>query len=145
LLRGLNSYDHSNNAKAFIKKTGNPEVTTLGVQCLDCGWWAVRERHLDNDMYDPPVADTIIMDDSGAGGSKGIKDAAPWDKVLTDTSYWNCAEVIPSKDAVLLFGTAQMLLPNPESFTSEAVFDKLKSILPILFPVAVILLFAFFS
>ena len=140
----VNELEHSDDAKTFIDNTDNPEVSTLGVQCPDCGWWAVRERCLDKDMYDPPVADIIIMDASDPGGSKAIKGAAPWDNVIADKAHWDRAEVIPSKDAVLLFGTAQMLLPNPGTFSRDAMLDKLKSLAPILFPIIVILLFALF-
>lgn len=141
----VSELEHSDDGRLFIERTNSPVVTTFGVQCPACGWWAVRERHLDHDMYNPLVSDIVVMADVLLEGARPSKGAVAWAEVVADKACWQGAEDIPAKEAVLLFGTAQMLLPNAEAFSKEAMLDKLKSMGPILFPIGVILLFALFS
>jgi len=45
-----------------------------------------------------------------------------------------------SVEAVQLFGTAQMLLPNMGGSFKKGVFDKVKSLAPIFIPILIIIL-----
>ncbi|TLS66149.1 hypothetical protein FEF65_11190 [Mariprofundus erugo] len=139
----------SSASAAFCRQAGKPLVTTSLSTCNGCGWWAVRELREDHAMYHPPVEEWLVMDASKmtepSPHARKSKDCtAPWEKVLADEGFWAPAVAIPSKDAVLLFGAAQMLLPKLTTPSKDAVGDKIRFLAPILFPLLVILLIALF-
>ncbi|MDQ6965434.1 MAG: hypothetical protein Q9M23_00745, partial [Mariprofundaceae bacterium] len=114
-------------------------------ECSQCVWWLVREQRLDRELYVPLVDDLIVMEAFKKDPPKPRKalakaSTAPWERVLSDTSYWANAEPTSSLEAVQLFGTAQMLLPNMGSGFMKGVFDKAKSLAPVLIPILIIIL-----
>ncbi|PIW47489.1 MAG: hypothetical protein COW18_08855 [Zetaproteobacteria bacterium CG12_big_fil_rev_8_21_14_0_65_54_13] len=144
--------DHSADSRAFDEKTEQALVTTTAVACPHCGWWAVRELREDVALYSPAVEELIVMDASKTVSAKPAPRAPaveksgppPWEKVVADTAYWAKPETIPSREAVLLFGTAQMLLPNIGSGSGAAAWEKLKSYAPVLYPILIIAFIALF-
>jgi len=143
--------DHSVDSRAFDEKTEQAVITTTAVSCPHCGWWAVRELREDLALYSPPVEEFIVMDTSKTVSAKPAARATPvqsapppWEKILADTACWAKPETIPSREAVLLFGSAQMLLPNIGGASREAVWDKLKSYAPVLYPILIIIFIALF-
>jgi len=131
-------------AGAFERNASVPVISTFLSQCSGCGWWAVRELHSDDALYDPPVEAFIVVGDATQGASRQGGHAAPWERVLADPKYWKHPVPIQSTDAIKLFGSAQMLLPNINSISGQAVFDRIKSVAPILFPVLVVIGIAVF-
>jgi len=134
--------EHSRASRAFEEKASQPVVSTCFHHCPDCGWWAVRELRADHELYDPPVEEFIVLDavKNSASGCKG--DAALLERILADNGCWKNPVPIPSTDAIELFGSAQMLLPNLSTPSRDAVFDRVKSIAPILLPILFIILIA---
>jgi len=141
--------DHSEASRAFTQTAAKPVISTHLTECPYCGWWAVRELREDNALYSPPVEEFIVMDASKTVSAKPAPRGmlpqnapAPWEQVLTNKAYWAKSEPIPSRHAVELFGTAQMLLPKGPS--REAVLDRLKSYAPVLYPILIIIFIALF-
>jgi len=139
--------DHSEASQVFFQKASIPVVSTNLIACPDCGWWAVRELRLDNELYYPPVEEFMVMDASkidsdkpGVRATSGQGGSTPWEQVLTDKAYWSNCEVMSSRDAVELFGSAQMLLPKMTNLSGKNVFSRIKSLAPVLFPILVIIL-----
>ncbi|MDX8404711.1 MAG: hypothetical protein R8K50_01005 [Mariprofundus sp.] len=135
--------EQSQAAQAFVKQAAQPVITTHRFNCPYCGWWAVRELRADDALYHPPVEEFIVMDVSKPIDAKPAAPAAgpldaPWEKVLSDRLCWANAEIIPSKVAVQLFGSAQMLLPKFSSPSGTSLFARLKSYAPILYPILII-------
>ncbi len=142
--------DHSEASREFFQKASMPVISTNSIECHDCGWWAVRELRLDNELYYPPVEEFIVMDaskiDSDKPGFLATSEQngfAPWEQVLTDKAYWSNCVVMSSRDAVELFGSAQMLLPKTKNLSGKVVFNRIKSLAPVLFPILVIILIGF--
>lgn len=136
-------------SRNFCQQAEKPRITTTLHECSGCGWWAVRELREDHAMYHPPVEEFMVMDasrmDEAAQHVKKSKDcAAPWEKVLADDTFWSPCIVIPSRDAVLLFGAGQMLLPKLTAPSGEEIRERIRFLAPILFPLVVILLIAVF-
>jgi len=135
-------------SQVFAEQAAKPEIVTHYIGCPACAWWAIREQRLDHGLYHPPVQDLIVME-------AGWRDAAQTvvkrntetviEQMLGNQACWLDAEVIPSRDAVELFGTVQMLMPGTGMPDKSVLMDKLKSAAPVLFPIVVILLFALFS
>jgi len=136
--------EHSQASVVFKQNASVPVISTYLSQCQDCGWWAVRELRADDALYYPPVEAFIVMDASMQGTGKRENDAEPWLQVLADKTYWENAVPIQSSEAIEIFGSAQMLLPQLNSLSGQGVFDKIKAIAPILFPILVIIGIAFF-
>ncbi len=139
--------DHSEASRSFYQKASKPVISTNLIECPDCGWWAVRELRLDNELYYPPVEEFIVMDASNINFDKpdfcmALEHDGPvsWEQVLIDKEYWKNCELISSRDAVQLFGSAQMLLPNITRSSGKDVFSRVKSLAPVLFPILVIIL-----
>ncbi|MDQ6982955.1 MAG: hypothetical protein Q9M08_08155 [Mariprofundus sp.] len=139
--------DHSEASRVFCQKASMPVISTKLIECSDCGWWAVRELRLDNELYYPPVEEFIVMDaskiDSDKPGFRTVSKQdgpAPWEQVLTDKVYWGNCEIMSSRDAVELFGSAQMLLPKISGISGKGVVNRVKSFAPVLFPILVIIL-----
>ncbi|MDQ6965408.1 MAG: hypothetical protein Q9M23_00605 [Mariprofundaceae bacterium] len=130
---------------AFQQRASKPVVSTHLSECSQCAWWLVREQRLDHELYVPLLEDLIVMEAFQKDPLKPRKTSdkagtAPWEQVLSDTSYWANAEPTPPVEAVQLFGTAQMLLPNMGSGFKKGVFAKLKSLAPVLIPILIIIL-----
>ena len=132
-------------SRAFQEQVSKPAISTSLGQCPDCGWWAVRELRSDDALYYPPVEAFILVDARKQGGGKRKKESAPWERVLADEVYWQCPVTIQSTQAIELFGSAQMLLPDISSVSGSNVFDRMKSAAPIVLPILLIMLIAFFS
>ncbi|MDQ6993509.1 MAG: hypothetical protein Q9M31_08535 [Mariprofundus sp.] len=138
----LHEVDHSTASLAFCQQAALPEVFTEAFQCPGCGWWAVRELCSDNDLYHPPVQEFIVMRDDHCKAPLRRDEPDQWDDILNDHSLWEHPEVIPSKQAVFLFGTKQLLLPKLAAISKDGLLDRVKGMAPILFPLIVILLIA---
>jgi len=136
--------EHSQASRTFEQNAAVPVISTSLGQCADCGWWAVRELRSDDALYDPPVEEFIVIGDAkqAAVGAKG--DAVPWERVLAGQQYWKHPVPIQSTDAIKLFGSAQILLPNIDSVSGQDVLERIKSAAPILFPVLVVIGIAVF-
>jgi len=138
--------DHSEASRKFYQKASRPVISTHAITCPDCGWWAVRELRLDNELYYPPVEEFIVMDASGIDSDKSgfhtaeQSDPAPWERVLADKAYWSNCQAMSSRDAVELFGSAQMLLPKISGISGKDVSNRVKSLAPVLFPILIIIL-----
>jgi len=138
--------DHSAASREFYQNASKPVVSTRLIACPDCSWWAVRELRLDNELYYPPVEEFIVMGakiDSDKPEACAVSDqsgSSRWERVLTDKACWENCEVMSSRDAVQLFGSAQMLLPKISGISGKDVFDRIKSLAPVLFPILVIIL-----
>jgi len=135
--------EHSQASHAFEQKVSVPVISTCLNQCPDCGWWALRELRADDELYDPPVEEFIVMGTSEKGAAR-LRDAASWEQILADEVYWENPVPIQSTDAIELFGSAQMLFPNIRSLSRQGVFDRIKSVAPILFPILLIIVIAVF-
>ncbi|MDQ7000020.1 MAG: hypothetical protein Q9M12_03925 [Mariprofundus sp.] len=85
-------------------------------------------------------ASGIDADKPGFHTAAEQSDPAPWELVLTDKAYWSNCEVMSSRDAVELFGSAQMLLPKISEISGTDVFNRITSLAPVLFPILVIIL-----
>jgi len=131
-------------SRAFDQQASKPVISTSLSQCPDCGWWAVRELRSDDALYHPPVESFILVGAVKQGGGKRKKESAPWEQVLADKVYWKNTEPMQSTQAIELFGSAQMLLPNVSSVSGHDVFDKIKSAAPIVLPILFIILIAIF-
>jgi len=130
---------------AFHREASKPVISTHLTECSQCNWWLVREQRLDHELYAPLVEDLIVMEAFKKDPPKPRKalakgSTAPWEHVLSDTLYWANAEPTPSVEAVQLFGTAQMLLPNMGRGFKKSLFDKVKSLAPVLIPILIIIL-----
>ncbi len=137
--------EHSAAAQTFCQEASAPAVSTQLIECSECAWWLIREQRRDEELYAPLVDDLIVMEAFQKDPLKPRKalakgQTAVWEKVLSDPSYWMNAEPTPSVEAVQLFGTAQMLLPNIGGASREDVADKLKSLAPVLVPILIIIL-----
>jgi len=136
--------EHSQASRVFVQEASAPVITTSLSQCSACGWWAVRELRADDALYHPPVKEIIIMCTPKKDKFRLKNDAVSWEQVLVDEAYWQDSVAIQSREAVELFGPTQMLLPNILSFSRQEVFDKMKSVAPILLPILVVLLIVIF-
>lgn len=141
--------DHSGASRAFYQTATTPVIITSLAECPQCGWWAIREQRLDDASYYPPTEDFIITDasikeDAVANDAPSQKHSVTWEKVLADKTYWANAEAISSRDAVQLFGPAEMLMPKIGLPSREVVLDRVKSLAPILFPILILILIAIF-
>jgi len=130
---------------AFHQTACKPVVSTHLSECSQCDWWLVREQRLDQELYVPLLEDLIVMeaftkDPPKPRKTSGKGSTAPWEQVLSDASFWANAGPTPSLEAVQLFGTAQMLLPNMGSGFKKGVFNKAKSLAPVLIPILIIIL-----
>jgi len=131
-------------SRAFEQSASDPVISTYLIECPDCSWWAVRELRSDDALYNPPVEEFIVMQAFKKNTGKRENDSAPWEQVLADQKHWKNPVAIQSTDAIELFGSAQMLLPNMNSISGQDVFDRLKSVAPILFPILVVIGIAVF-
>ncbi|MDX8407121.1 MAG: hypothetical protein R8L58_01925 [Mariprofundaceae bacterium] len=100
---------------------------------------------MDNELYAPLLEDVIVMEAFREDPPKPRKalpkgGTAAWQHALSDASCWLKAEPTPSVEAVQLFGTAQMLLPNLGGASREDMVEKLKSLAPVLIPILIIIL-----
>jgi len=136
--------ESSQASRPFEQNASVPVISTYLMQCPDCSWWAVRELRSDDALYDPPVEEFIVMQAFKKNTGKGENDSAPWEQVLADQKHWKKSVPIQSSDAIELFGSAQMLLPNINSISGQDVFDRMKSVAPILFPILVVIGIAVF-
>jgi hypothetical protein len=131
-------------SRAFEQSASDPVISTYLFQCPDCSWWAVRELRSDDALYDPPVEEFIVMQAFKKNMGKRERDAEPWKQVLADQKHWKKPAPIQSADAIELFGSTQMLLPDINSISGQDVFDRIKSVAPILFPILVVIGIAVF-
>ncbi len=136
--------EHSQASRAFVREASVPVITTSLSQCPDCGWWAIRELYADDALYHPPVKEIIVMCPPILDRDRLKNDAVSGEQVLLDEAYWKDPVAIQSKETVELFGPTQMLLPSTLRFSRQEVFDRIKSIAPILFPLLVVIAIAFF-
>jgi len=128
----------------FKQNASDPVISTNLNQCPDCGWWAVSELRADDALYYPPDESFIVVDASRQSAGKRQDEAEPWRQVLADKTYWENADPIQSSDAIELFGSAQMLLPQLNNFSGQDIFDRIKAAAPIVLPILVIIGIAFF-
>ncbi len=130
-------------SRAFDQQASKPVISTSLSQCPDCGWWAVRELRSDDALYHPPVEAFVVVAAKQEGGKRGNK-SVTWEQVLTDEAYWKNPNPMQSTEAIALFGSAQMLLPNISSLSGQDIFDRMKSAAPIVLPILFIILIAIF-
>ncbi len=132
-------------SQAFGQEAARAEISTNLSECTQCVWWALREQRFDEELYAPLVEDLIVMEAFQKEPLRPRKalpkgTTAAWERVLSDTSYWQNAEPTPPVEAVQLFGTAQMLLPNIGGASKADVLDKFKSLAPVSIPILIIIL-----
>jgi len=129
---------------AFQQQVSKPAISTSLSQCPDCGWWAVRELRSDDALYYPPVEAFVLVGAVKQGGGKRKKESAPWEQVLAEEVYWQGPIPIQSTQAIELFGSAQILLPNISSLSGSNMLDRMKSAAPIVLPILFFILIAIF-
>jgi len=132
-------------SQVFHQKASRPEISTHLAECSQCAWWVLREQRRDQEHYAPLVEDLMVMEAFQKEPLKPRKALAksaiaPWERALGDASLWENVEPTPPVEAVQLFGTAQMLLPNIVNASREDVFNKVKSLAPYLIPILIIIL-----
>lgn len=135
---------HSEASHTFYQAATTPVIITSLTECPQCGWWAIREQRLDDASYYPPTEDFIITDasikeDAVADEARSQQHSVTWEKVLAEKTYWTNAEAISSRDAVQLFGPAEMLMPKIALPSREVMLDRAKSLAPILFPILILI------